>query len=87
MSIEEKDMDDEIYLQQMELEYSLLNKMNNSIEQKAYAIIGVIGVIFTIQSSIIINLYPFNCYGCYNNLLLIIFIGSVCCYGLSIWFF
>ena len=72
---------------QMELEYSLLNTLNNSVEQKAYAMIGAIGIILTIQSSVIIYLYPFKCYINLNLVLLIIIVISSLAHVLSIWLF
>ena len=83
----ENKLDDWEYLKQMELEYSLLNTLNNSVEQKAYAMIGAIGVILTIQTSVIIYLYPFKCDINLNLLLLIIFAISSLAHVLSIWLF
>ena len=41
-------IDDSIYLNQMELDYSNINEFHNRVEQKAYTMIGIIGVVISI---------------------------------------
>ena len=74
-------MDDHIYINQMELAYKNINDDNIEVNQKAGIMIGIIGVMFSIQSTIIVNLYPFT------TTLSYIFIGSLICYLISISYF
>lgn len=67
-------MDDYIYITQMELAYKNISNDNTEVNQKAGIMIGIIGVMFSIQSTIIVSLYPFT------NILSYIFIGSLFCY-------
>lgn len=53
-------MDDKVYITQMELAYKNISNDNVEVNQKAGIMIGIIGVMFSIQSTIIINLYPFT---------------------------
>jgi hypothetical protein len=64
-------MDDYIYITQMELAYKNISNDNTEVNQKAGIMIGIIGVMFSIQSTIIVSLYPFT------NILSYIFIGSL----------
>lgn len=74
-------MDDYIYITQMELAYKNISNDNTEVNQKAGIMIGIIGVMFSIQSTIIVSLYPFT------NILSYIFIGSLFCYLISIVYF
>lgn len=74
-------MDDHIYINQMELAYKNISNDNIEVNQKAGIMIGIIGVMFSIQSTIIVNLYPFT------TTLSYIFIGSLICYLISISYF
>lgn len=53
-------MDDYIYITQMELAYKNISNDNTEVNQKAGIMIGIIGVMFSIQSTIIVSLYPFT---------------------------
>lgn len=74
-------MDDSVYITQMELAYKNISNDNTEVNQKAGIMIGIIGVMFSIQSTIIVSLYPFT------NILSYIFIGSLFCYLISIVYF
>ena len=83
-------IDDSIYLNQMELEYSNINEFHSKLEQKAYTMIGIIGVVMSIESSIILSLnfkvemlFLVNS----NSLLFLIFLSSIISFLISMFLF
>ena len=83
-------IDDSIYLNQMELEYSNINEFHNRLEQKAYTMIGIIGVVISIIFSIILN-FDFKSnqffFGNLKFYLILILFGAIICFMISMFLF